>query len=156
MRGGNNISYDVTLEHRKIELKILPYFTRCKIIFYVNDIIREEGDVTNSTILNMSPNEDNLKIRKPNLNLNLKAQTETTKLTLKQLYNDLIYVKLCMAKKNDLDNKTGELTLQQEDINSLDKLKEEANEEQINGNIILKITETLNNFNELLEILRRN
>ena len=114
MRGGNNISYDITDEHRKIELKFTPFFTSCKIRFYVNDKIREEGDVTNETRLTLSSNEDNLTIRKPKLNL--KAQTETTKFTLKQLYNDLIYVKLFMITNNDLNNKTSKASLQQKDI----------------------------------------
>ena len=149
MRGGNNISYDITDEHRKIELKFTPFFTSCKIRFYVNDKIREEGDVTNETRLTLSPNEDNLTIRKPKLNL--KAQTETTKFTLKQLYNDLIYVKLFMITNNDLNNKTSYEILQQSDIDSLDDLIKKAQTEQINDNIIIKITNRLNHYRELLK-----
>lgn len=149
MRGGNNISYDITDEHRKIELKFTPFFTSCKIRFYVNDKIREEGDVTNETRLTLSSNEDNLTIRNPKLNL--KAQTETTKFTLKQLYNDLIYVKLFMITNNDLNNKTSKASLQQKDIDSLNTLIEEAEEKLINLNIRLLITERLNTFKELLK-----
>lgn len=153
MRGGNNISYDITDEHRKIELKFTPFFTSCKIRFYVNDKIRVEGDVTNETRLTLSSNEDNLTIRKPKLNL--KAQTETTKFTLKQLYNDLIYVKLFMITNNDLNNKTSKASLQQKDIDSLNTLIEEAEEKLINLNIRLLITERLNTFKELLKDTRQ-
>ena len=173
MRGGDNIiCYDITykgkknkLEDRKIELKIYPYFTRCQILLSAHDKTPQEEcatdvtnstDVSNSTILRMYNNEENLDITTGKATFNLIAQTEPKKTILKQLYNDLEYVKLFMDKNKELDKKTSDLTLQKEDIDSLHTLIEEARKNQINSKIISKITERLENFKILLNSLQRN